>query len=147
MKAILLSILLVGCSSQIPVHQDQNSIAAIAPLPSVTTNIADTPTKPQVQIVGNHVELNKQGMVDLVNLYKDAKTNTNERNQLVLTVNKVIDERNQLLVVAKQEELRANSLGQQLDSEIKSHRDDNFWNSVELNITRAAVVIAVAAGL
>ena len=69
---------------------------------------------------------------------------TNERNQLVLTINKVIDERNQLLVTAKQEEIRANGLGRQLDEEIQSHRDDNFWNSIELNITRAvAVAIAV----
>ena len=83
-------------------------------------------------------------MVDLVNLYRDAKTNTNDRNQLIITTNKVIDERNQLLVTAKQEEIRANGLGRQLDEEIQSHRDDNFWNSIELNITRAvAVAIAV----
>ena len=135
---------MVGCASQDPQHIDQTAIASIAPLPSVTTPLAETPVKPQVTVVNNHVELNKQGMVDLVNLYRDAKTNTNDRNQLIITTNTVIDERNQLLVTAKQEEIRANGLGRQLDEEIQSHRDDNFWNSIELNITRAvAVAIAV----
>ena len=126
MKALLFSILLVGCASQDPQHIDQTSIASIAPLPSVTTPLAETPVKPQVTVVNNHVELNKQGMVDLVNLYRDAKTNTNDRNQLIITTNKVIDERNSLLLAAKQEELRANSLGKQLDSELKSHKEDNL---------------------
>lgn len=144
MKSLLLAILLVGCTSRTHEHLDSTMIANIEPLPSVGATLRETPTKPQVKIVENHVELDKQGMVDLVNLYKDAKANTNERNQLVLTVNKVIDERNQLLVTAKQEEIRANGLGRQLDEEIQSHRDDNFWNSIELNITRAvAVAIAV----
>ena len=141
MKA-LLAMLLVGCASQYT-YTDQTTINSIQPLPSVTMELRDTPTKPQVKVVEDHVELNKQGMVDLVNLYRDAKVSTNERNQLVLTLNKVIDERNSLLITAQQEEKRANSLGQQLKTESDKHASDTFWNNVELNLTRA-VAIAIA---
>ncbi len=147
MKYLIALLFIVGCSTNIEEHKDSNTISQIKELPQVNMVIKQTPDKPKVKVVENHVELDKQGMVDLINLYRDAKQTTDERNQMVLTLSKAIDERNQLLLAAKQEEQRANDLGKQLDKELKAHKDDNFWNSVELNVTRAVAIIAVASGL
>lgn len=141
-----LFLLLGGCSTEVVTHIPQDQIADIKALPQVEARILEVPDKPQVKLVGNKVEIDKQGMVDLVNLYKGAKTVTAERNQLVLGLNRVIDERNQLLVAAKLEEVRANGLGKQLDTEIEGRNKDRFWKDLELNITRAALVL-IAVGL
>lgn len=148
MKNILLILLLaVGCSTnQKPEYVTSTNIANIAQVPNLPYSQKPIPPKPQITLVGDKVELDKRGLVDLVNLYKEAKTNTNERNDLLKAVNKVIDERNQLLTVAKAEEARANGLGKQLQVEQADHESDNLRNSIELNITRAAFAI-LAIGL
>ena len=143
---LMLLLLLGGCASQSTPHQPQNQIADIKALPQVDSVLRQVPDKPAVTIAGNSVQLDKRGMVDLVNLYKGAKDVTAERNQLVLGLNKVIDERNQLLRVAKLEEVRSNDLSKQLDAEIEGRNQDRFWKDLELNITRAALVL-VAVGL
>ena len=143
---LMLLLLLGGCAYQPLTHQPQNQIADIKPLPQVDSVLRQVPDKPAVTIIGDGVQLDRRGMVDLVNLYKGAKDITNERNQLVVGLNRVIDERNQLLRVAKLEEGRANDLSKQLDAEIDGRTQDRFWKDLELNITRAALVL-IAVGL
>ena len=109
------------------------------------------PVKPKVTVAkvdGQSVAvLDKQGMRDLISLYSDAKANAESKAQLVTVANKVIDERNDLLVLAKQEEIRGNELRQQL-ADSKSEQDkDRLYNAIELNATRLLLILSVLSGM
>jgi hypothetical protein len=91
--------------------------------------------------------LDKQGMKDLISLYQTSKQLQEERIKLVTVTNKVIDERNDLLVLAQQEEAKGNDLRQKL-AEAKSEQDkDRLYNAIELNATRLLLVLSLISGL
>jgi hypothetical protein len=107
--------------------------------------------KPQVSVAKvdgkSAAVLDKQGMKDLISLYQTSKQLQEERVKLVTVTNKVIDERNDLLLLAQQEEAKGNDLRQKL-ADVKSEQDkDRLYNAIELNATRLLLLLSLISGL
>ena len=59
----------------------------------------------------------------------------------------MIDERNDLLLLAQQEEAKGNDLRQKL-ADVKSEQDkDRLYNAIELNATRLLLLLSLISGL
>jgi len=151
MFRFLVLLMLCGCVSQTP---DPTPVQHVSQIPKVEhVNIVQDVevVKPKVSVAKvegkSAAVLDKQGMKDLISLYQTSKQLQEERIKLVTVTNKVIDERNDLLVLAQQEEAKGNDLRQKL-AEAKSEQDkDRLYNAIELNATRLLLVLSLISGL
>lgn len=152
-RIVLLCLLLVGCQAPIKTYGPaRTEVAQLTDIPSISKPTLPNIVKPKVEIAQvngeQKVVLDKKGMIDLIGLYQSATISQNQVHVVVDTANQIIAERNALLVLAKQEEVRANDNQRKYDEEKNAHADDQFWNSIELNLTRiAALGLAITMGL
>ncbi|AQT28549.1 putative membrane protein [Erwinia phage vB_EamM_Yoloswag] len=146
-------LLLTACSSNLEQRpaQTKATIQAIPQVTKLTWEARTVPAKPAVEIKEVDTErvavLDKQGMIDLYNLYKSDKETVDERNKLIDVLNATIDERNKLLDVAKSEELRSNGLAQDLETERKNRIADQEQANRELWFTRIGAGVLLGVGL
>jgi hypothetical protein len=65
----------------------------------------------------------------------------------VEVANAAIAERNRLLALAKAEEAEGNRLRAELHVEKEARKDERMWGNVELNATRALLLLSILAGM
>ena len=104
MLRYLILLMLCGCASQTPEPNPVQRVAQIPKIEHVQLQQDVNVVKPNVVIATvdgkSAAVLDRQGMKDLISLYKTAKQLQEERTKLVTVTNKVIDERNDLLLLA-----------------------------------------------
>ena len=147
----LILLLLCGCVSQAPVQTPVQQVAQIPKIEHVQLQPNVDVVKPKIYVAKvdgkSAAVLDKQGMKDLISLYQTSKQLQEERVKLVTVTNKVIDERNDLLLLAQQEEAKGNDLRQKL-ADVKSEQDkDRLYNAIELNATRLLLLLSLISGL
>lgn len=149
---VMLLLVVCGCATQpteTPVVRTQ-----ISQIPKVE-RLLDTSqpiVKPKVSKIKDAngavvAALDKQGMADLIVLYSQAQSLEQQRHQLVTVTNKLVDERNDLLELAKEEEARGNELRAKLTEASNQAQKDRIYNAIELNATRLLLVLSLLAGM
>lgn len=151
MIRFLMLLTLCGCVSQTQTPVPAQQVAKIPKVEHVVIQPVVDVVKPQVSVAKvdgkSAAVLDKQGMKDLISLYQTSKQLQEERVKLVTVTNKVIDERNDLLLLAQQEEAKGNDLRQKL-ADVKSEQDkDRLYNAIELNATRLLLLLSLISGL
>ncbi len=152
-KLILLcAFVLCGCSglNNIP-DQQKTTMQQIPRVEKLTWEKVEVPAKPEVTVKvfeGKKLAtLDNKGMADLIKLYSAAKNRTDETNQLIVVLNKTIDERNKLLELAQAEELRSNGLAKDLTAEREARIREQKAADLQLTITRLIAIVAVGFAL
>lgn len=150
---LLVAFLLVGCGSNLERIPD-NSKTAIQQIPRVenlTWEKIEAPVKPEITVRKiddkKYATLDNKGMADLIKLYSGAKNRTEEVNQLIVVLNRTIDERNKLLDLAKAEELRSNGLAKDLAEEREARIREQKASDLQLTITRLIAMVAIGFAL
>ena len=154
-KIILLFVafLLVGCGSSLEKIPDnsKSSIQQIPRVENLTWEQSEGPAKPEIDVRKiddkKYATLDNKGMSDLIKLYSSAKNRTEETNQLIVVLNRTIDERNKLLDLAKAEELRSNGLAKDLSEEREARIREQRASDLQLTITRLIAMVAIGFAL
>lgn len=150
---LLFAFLLVGCGSDLASIKDnqKTTLQDVPRVESLTWEKVEVPAKPEITVRTledkKYATLDNKGMADLIKLYSGAKNRTDEVNQLIVVLNKTIDERNKLLDLAKSEELRSNGLSKDLSAEREARIADQKSANLQLTITRLIALIAVGFAL
>ena len=125
--------------------------AQIPEMKQVEIPVLERAIKPRISVIEHDgtkvVTLDKEGMARLIDLYQHDGYATTTANNAVEVARAAITERNRLLALAKAEELEGNRLRAELHDIKESTKDERFWNSVELNATRALLALALLAGI
>lgn len=149
---LLCAFVLCGCSGlgSIP-DQQKTTMQQIPRVERLTWEKVEVPAKPEVTVKvfeGKKLAtLDNKGMADLIKLYSAAKNRTDETNQLIVVLNKTIDERNKLLELAQAEELRSNGLAKDLTAEREARIREQKAADLQLTITRLIAIVAVGFAL
>jgi len=149
---LLCAFVLCGCSGlgAIP-DQQKTTMQQIPRVERLTWDKVEVPAKPEVTVKvfeGKKLAtLDNKGMADLIKLYSAAKNRTDETNQLIVVLNKTIDERNKLLELAQAEELRSNGLAKDLTAEREARIREQKAADLQLTITRLIAIVAVGFAL
>ena len=154
MNIIVYSLLLLlasGCATQTVVPIQTNAMNEVRVLPAPTIPVQQPLVKPSVAV--KHVDgksvavLEQKGMADLIDLYRGAQTAQKQVEQQHQVLSAVVAERNNLLVLAKQQEQVANQLRQQLATQANQSSAREQQQDIELYFTRALLLLSLAAGL
>lgn len=143
---------LTGCSTvPQPGPEPRTSITQIPDMKLLQVPKVEPAAKPKLEI--REVEgvkvptLGKEGMAQLIDLYKHDGYATGTANSAMEVANAAINERNRLLALAKAEEAEGNRLRAELHNEKEARKDERMWGNVELNATRALLLISILAGM
>lgn len=154
MNIIVYSLLLLlasGCATQTVVPIQTNAMNEVQVLPAPTSPVQQPLVKPSVAV--KHVDgksvavLEQKGMADLIDLYRgavDAQKTVQSQHQVLAAV---VAERNNLLMLARQQEQVANQLRQQLATQNNQSNAREQQQNIELYCTRALLLLSIAAGL
>lgn len=142
-KAALVCILLCGCTNLKPVkYSATHRLDDVLELNVLTWEIPK-PIKPTVDIRGNEVILSSEDFVKLLDLYKYSKARELDVYKLLDLNNAVISERNDILDVARLYESNLNESRLALHNERDSRIEEQKYNSLQLNATRALLVLVL----
>ena len=146
------AVLTTGCSVKpSPAPSERTAIAQIPEMKQVEIPVLERAIKPRISVIEHDgtkvVTLDKEGMARLIDLYQHDGYATTTANNAVDVARAAITERNRLLALAKAEELEGNRLRAELHDVKDATKDERFWNSVELNVTRALLALALLAGI
>ena len=146
------AVLTAGCSVKpSPAPSERTAIAQIPEMKQVEIPVLERAIKPRISVIEHDgtkvVTLDKEGMARLIDLYQHDGYATITANNAVDVARAAITERNRLLALAKAEELEGNRLRAELHDVKDATKDERFWNSVELNATRALLALALLAGI
>lgn len=141
-----------GCSSTPqPEPAARTAIAQIPDMKQVEIPKLDPAVKPKLTITkspeGTTVTVDELGMRQLIDLYKHDGYATSTANATVEVARAAINERNRLLALAKAEELEGNRLRAELHATEEARARERIWNSIELNATRALLVLSLLVGM
>lgn len=143
---------LIGCASApTPQPEARTSIAQIPDMKQVEIPKLEPAIKPKLVITktqeGTTVTVDEMGMRQLIDLYKHDGYATSTANATVDVARAAINERNRLLALAKAEELEGNRLRAELHEVKEAGDKERTWSSIELNATRALLLLSILAGL
>lgn len=149
---LLCAVALVGCSVvPDPAPEPRTSISQIPDMKQVQVPIIERAAKPKLEvreIEGEQVPtLGREGMTQLIDLYKHDGYAVSTANAAVEVARSAVNERNRLLALAKAEEAESNRLRSELHVEKEARKDERMWNGVELNATRALLLISILVGM
>lgn len=143
---------LAGCASA-PSQQPEarTAIAQIPDMKQVEIPKLEPAIKPKLVVTktqeGTTVTVDEVGMRQLIDLYKHDGYATSTANATVDVARAAINERNRLLALAKAEELEGNRLRAELHEVKEAGDKERTWSSIELNATRALLLLSILAGL
>lgn len=137
---ILLLFLICGCTT-VPAYEAdvRTNFEAIPMVDKVTLEHAVPAAKPVPQFTEEEAILNVAETRKLLSLVKQNREVVAERNSLVDLSNRVIDDRNTLLLNAQAEEHRANVLSTELEAERDVRASEQRKASVERSLSAGAV--------
>lgn len=150
---VLLCAVAMSACSTVPQAgpEPRTSIEQIPDMKQVQVPKLEPAVKPKLvvrEIEGSRVPtLGNEGMAQLIDLYKHDGYATSTANSAVEVANAAIAERNRLLALAKAEEAEGNRLRAELHVEKEARKDERMWGNVELNATRALLLISILAGM
>lgn len=131
--------------------EPRTSISQIPEMKQVQIPVVERAAKPELvirEIDGVRVPtLGREGMAQLIDLYKHDGYAASTANAASDVARSAIGERNRLLALAKAEEAEGNRLRSELHKEKEARKDERMWSGVELNATRALLLLAVLAGI
>lgn len=148
----VLGSLLSGCSTvQQPEPTQRTEIAQIPDMKQVEIPKLEPAIKPNLIVTktveGTVVTLDQKGMRQLIDLYKHDGYATATSNATVDVARAAINERNRLLALAKAEEVEGNRLRAELHNVKEARESERTWGSIELNATRALLLLSILAGM
>lgn len=143
---------LAGCASAPqPEPVARTAIAQIPDMKQVEIPKLEPAIKPKLIITktqeGTTVTVDEMGMRQLIDLYKHDGYATSTANATVDVARAAINERNRLLALAKAEELEGNRLRAELHATEEARVSERTWGSIELNATRALLVLSLLVGM
>lgn len=143
---------LAGCATApAPQPEARTAIAQIPDMKQVEIPKLEPAIKPKLVVTktqeGTTVTIDELGMRQLIDLYKHDGYATSTANATVDVARAAINERNRLLSLAKAEELEGNRLRAELHDVKEAGDKERTWSSIELNATRALLLLSILAGL
>ena len=143
--ALLLSVFLVGCSSNLPKSEISDRYSKLETMDHLTAKAAVLPSVPQIRVTPidgkEYAVLDAEGMNQLNQFRKAAKQNTEAVSLLIEAQNGLIDQRNLMLQNLRLEESRSNFFAEKYTESENLRREQYDQFQMELLIHKVTLLL------
>lgn len=145
---VLFAFCLTGCASSLQdiEYKPVSVFDTVINLEHVEWEIPE-PKKPDVTYDNDKVILNREQFAQLIDLYKYADARRQDVDRLILMSNAVIEERNELLKLAKEYEIALNASQYNLSQERSDRKSEEQATSLQLTLLRLLAATAIGFAL
>ena len=138
--AVLLMTLTQGCSSIPPVPVIQDELQKIPKLEHVDVRSETMPKRPTVQVIEHqgveYAAVDKAGMVAVLEAFQKGEFNAKQLEALNRLNAALVDERNSILKLAQDEEVRGNKLRADLQTADQRLEDQHMQYVIDTTILK-----------